>query len=178
MAQPASAASSPSPRDRDLRLLLRRAAAAEDGADAEAVGQAALARVEQLRGRTDAAPERLDEIARLAQLVTDKAWTPPPTVPRRVAAALQYFLQHSEGAAAAEAFAVSELLMQDLRRELEGFEEFRSERERLARRRFAEAGQREQALARRRRRIRARIQSRRFRDEHGWLGRFGGVISR
>ena len=178
MAQPTPAASSPTPQERDLRLLLRRAAVSETGADPEAIGSAALARVEQWRGPAQAPAERLDEVALLAELVTDKDWHAPPTVTPRVVAALQYFLQHSEDVLNAQAFALSKLLARDLRRELEGFEAFRAERERLARRRYADAAQREQALARRCRRIRARIQSRRFRDESGWLGRFRGLLSR
>jgi len=178
MAQPAPAASSPTARERDLRLLLRRAAASETGPDPEAIGSAALARVEQRRGQAQAPAQRLDEVSQLADLVTDKDWIAPPTVPPCIAAALQYFLQQSEDALDAEAFAVSELLTQDLRRELEGFEEFRAERERLEQRRFPDAAQREQALAHRRRRIRARIQSRRFGDASGWLGRLRGLLSR
>ena len=178
MAQPAPAASSPTPREHELRLLLRRAAASETGPDPEPIGGAALARVEQRRGQDQAPAGPLDEVSLLAELVTDKDWNAPPTVPPRIVAALQYFLQHSEDARDAEAFAVSRLLTRDLRRELEGFEEFRAARERLAQRRYSDAAQREQALAVRRRRIRARIQSRRFLDESGWLGRFRGLLSR
>ena len=178
MAQPAPAASSPTPKEHDLRLLLRRAAAAESGPDPEATGTAALARVEQRRADPGVAAERLDEVGRLAELTTDKDWNPPPSVPARIVAALRYFLQHSEEAAAAGSFAVSELLARDLRRELEGFEQFRTERVRLARRHRRDASQRERALAARRRQIRARIQSRSFRDRHGWLGRFRGRLSR
>ena len=139
-------------------VVLRRAAS--DGADAASVVSSARAAVERLRPSLPAAD--LAEVGRLADLVSDKDWVMPPSATPRVVTALQHFADTG-------AMDLVELIGGDLRRELDGYARFGAARERLRTRRFGDAAAREQRLARLRRRLRARIQTGRYRDQHGWL---------
>ncbi len=143
-----------------LSVVLRRAASDGAGPDAASVVSSARAAVERLRPSLPAAD--LAEVGRLADLVSDKDWVVPPSATPRVVSALQHFADTG-------AMDLVEMIRGGLRHELDGYERFAAARERLRTRRFGDAGAREQRLAHLRRRLRARIQTGRYRDEHGWL---------
>lgn len=147
--------------DRDaLRAVLRRASTDGAALDTASVVSSARAAVERLRPSLPGA--RLAEVERLADLISDKDWVTPPSVSPCVVTALQHFADTgaTEGVG---------IVAGDLRRELEGHARFSAGRERLRASRFRDASEREQKLARLRRRLRARIQTWRYHDEHGWL---------
>ncbi len=150
-----------------LRSLLRKAAAEPAARDPEGIVDTALAFAGKLRTH-DAAPldrERLDEVAMLAELVADQDWQAPPALEPRVLVALSHFSDGCEGRNGLrpeQAADLTRLLAEDLRDELAGFREFTSQRAKLRRRRLGDASRRQDLLVQRRRRIRARIQGRRW----------------
>jgi hypothetical protein len=122
----------------------------------------AEARVQALQENgTDVPAQRLAEVEALVQLLRDKDWTAPPSVPPRALAALVHFADavDLQGRRKPDSFDLIEVLASDLEHELLGYAEFRALRERLGRKRFRSAEERERRLGDGRRRLRARIQS-------------------
>lgn len=147
--------------DRDgRRAVLRPADGARAAADSAPVVSSARAAAERLRATLPA--EQMAAVEGLADLVSDKDWVTPPSVAPRVLTALQHFADTG-------ATELIEIAAGDLRRELEGYQRFDAGRERLRGKHLRDSGVREQRLARLRRRLRARVQTWRHRDEHGWL---------
>ena len=150
------------PQTEELRRQLHRAAVASMLPPEGPTLDRAEARVQALREQgTDLPAQRLAEVEALVQLLRDKGWTAPPSVPPRALAALVHFADAVDlsGSRAPDAFDLTEVLAGDLEHELIGHAEFQTLRERLGRKRFRSAEERERRLNTERRRLRARIQS-------------------
>ena len=150
------------PQAEELRLQLRRAAVASPLPPEGPTLDRAEARVQALRAQgTDTPGQRLAEVEALVRLLRDKDWIAPPSVAPRALAALVQFADavDLQGSPAPDAFALTAVLAGDLEHELLGHAEFCTLRERLGRKRFRSAEEREHRLGNGRRRLRARIQS-------------------
>jgi uncharacterized membrane protein YkvA (DUF1232 family) len=124
----------------------------------------------------------LERLELMADMLEDKDWVLPGSVGPRIRAVLRYVV--NPGGLVPDAnptfgflddAVLIEILAQDLRHELEGYRDFCHFREGLLRRRSGasdDSGS-EHALVLRRKRLRARIQGRQYRDADRRKGRWG-----
>ena len=157
-----------------LRRLLRESAIADGPRDADAILDAAQARLHRLGQRAPGRDPSLERVRLLAELLQDKDWVAPPSVRPRALTALAYFAERDAAAEGADngATIMADVLAEELQHELDAYRAFRTYRDRLEAGRPTDPARGERRLVARRTRLRARIQARRYRDEEGVLARW------
>jgi uncharacterized membrane protein YkvA (DUF1232 family) len=155
-----------------LRGVMRRAIKAAEGRSEEEILQAALSNARRVREAR--APgyviSRIELLEDLVAMVRDKDWVLPGSVRPRVLTALAYFLDpldlipdHVPGLGFLDDAIMIELMAQELRHEVEGYQDFRRFRDKEQSRRSTQPI--EIRLNSKRKALRARIQHRRAKDK-------------
>ncbi len=163
-------------RDQDLkyfRRVMREAVSAATERSEEEIIRGALRQAAQAKAARPPSYvlDRIATLETIAQMVQDKDWVLPGSVRPRVLTALAYFLNpldlipdHIPALGFLDDAIMIELISQDLRHEVEGYQDFRRFRDREQGRVRAGSTPLERRLAHRRKQLRARIQGRRVRD--------------
>jgi len=160
-----------------FRLIMRDARKAAAGAAPEDI----VAAAEELLSRIDAssAPtfvaERLDRLRLLIEMLSDIDWRLPHKEARRVLNALAYFTEPEDlipdnipGIGYLDDAIMIELVVRELRHEIEAYEDFRRFRERVRAQKGRRAGvSREEWLENRRKELHSRMRRRRTNNDKG-----------
>jgi uncharacterized membrane protein YkvA (DUF1232 family) len=156
-----------------FRSVMRQAIVAARGRSEEEILQAALSKAREVREAR--APEyvlkRIELLETVTDMLQDKDWVLPGSVRPRVLTALAYFLDpadlipdHIPGLGFLDDAIMIELIGQELRHEVSGYQDFCQFREREQKRARAAGPPMEVRLNLKRKELRARIQGRRVKD--------------
>ena len=152
-----------------LKRILRHASAAAKGQSAEQIVRAARAMARSVREAKppDYVAERVEKLEKIADLAEDKSWAPPQSVQRRVMTALAYFTNPQDlipdpipGLGYLDDAIMIELVAQDLKHELRGYQQFQRYRESAEQRPWTASGGRalSRKLVTKRRQLRGKIE--------------------